>query len=397
MKAAIAAQQPDHMMATYKRWPVEFVAGRGCTLIAVDGRRYLDLMAGIAVASVGHAHPAVANAVADQAALLIHCSNLYRTRPQIGLAARLSELTGGHVAFFCNSGAEAIEAALKLARKWAMSTKGDSARIVAAHGGFHGRTYGSLSATGQPAKRKGFGPLLPAFTHVEFGSPTALASAMGNDVAAVLLEPIQGEAGVVMPPDRYLKAVRDLCSQWDALLILDEIQTGIGRTGRWFAYQHEAVVPDIVCVAKGLAAGLPIGACLARPDVAGSFQPGDHGSTFGGGPVQCAAALATLDVIEADQLVARAAAAGERMKARLSSILGGRAVVRGRGLLIGVELDQPIARHVAEAALDAGLLVNDATPNVVRLCPPLVIADDEIDHALEALAEVFDAVLGSQQ
>jgi acetylornithine aminotransferase len=194
-----------------------------------------------------------------------------------------------------------------------------------------------------------------------------------------------------------LKAVRDLCSQWDALLILDEIQTGIGRTGRWFAYQHEAVVPDIVCVAKGLAAGLPIGACLARPDVAGSFQPGDHGSTFGGGPVQCAAALATLDVIEADQLVARAAAAGERMKARLSSILGGRAVVRGRGLLIGVELDQPIARHVAETALEAGLLVNDATPNVVRLCPPLVIADDEIDHALEALAEVFDAVLGSQQ
>ena len=397
MKAATTAPPSDGMMNTYRRWPVEFVTGSGCHLIAADGRRFLDLMAGIAVASVGHAHPAIAHAVSDQASSLMHCSNLYRTRPQRDLAERLSELTGGHVAFFCNSGAEAIETALKLARKWGTSTKGDAVRVVAAHGSFHGRTYGSLSATGQPAKWAGFGPMLPEFTHVPFGSPDALASAMGEDVAAVILEPIQGEAGVIVPPDGYLKAARDLCTQWDALLILDEIQTGLGRTGSWFAYERDTAVPDVVCIAKGLAAGLPIGACLARPDVAAAFQPGDHGSTFGGGPVQCAAALATLGVIEADGLVAHAASTGERLSNGLRAITRGRAVVRGRGLLIGVQLDRPAARQVAEAALDAGLLVNDATPDVVRLCPPLVITDDEIDEALEILDGVFGAVLESPQ
>lgn len=393
MSTTAAAPPSDGMMNTYRRWPVEIVAGSGCHLIGADGHRYLDLMAGIAVASVGHAHPAIAKAIGDQAARLMHCSNLYRTRPQIDLAGRLSELTGGKVAFFCNSGAEAIETALKLARKWSASTKGDAVRVVAAQGSFHGRTYGSLSATGQPAKWAGFGPMLPAFTHVPFGSPDALASAMGDDVAAVLLEPIQGEAGVIVPPDGYLKAASDLCAQWNALLIVDEIQTGLGRTGRWFAYERDGVVPDVVCIAKGLAAGLPIGACLARPEVATIFQPGDHGSTFGGGPVQCAAALATLEVIEAEGLVGRAAAAGERLKRGLSSILGGQAVVRGRGLLIGVKLDRPAARHVVEAALEARVLVNDATSEVVRLCPPLVITDDEIDEALGILDDVFGSIL----
>jgi acetylornithine/N-succinyldiaminopimelate aminotransferase len=397
VKTATTALPSDSMMNTYRRWPVEFVAGSGCHLIAPDGRRFLDLMAGIAVASVGHAHPAIAHAVSDQASRLMHCSNLYRTRPQRDLAERLSELTGGHVAFFCNSGAEAIETALKLARKWATSAKGDAVRVVAAQGSFHGRTYGSLSATGQPAKWAGFGPMLPEFTHVQFGSPDAIASAMGEDVAAVILEPIQGEAGVIVPPDGYLKAARDLCARWDALLILDEIQTGLGRTGRWFAYERDALVPDVVCIAKGLAAGLPIGACLARPEVAATFQPGDHGSTFGGGPVQCAAALATLDVIDTNGLVAHAAAAGERLLDGLRAIVGERAVVRGRGLLIGVQLERPAARQVAEAALDAGLLVNDATPDVVRLCPPLVITDDEIDEALEILDGVFATVLESPQ
>jgi acetylornithine/N-succinyldiaminopimelate aminotransferase len=397
VKTATTAPPSNNMMNTYRRWPVEFVAGSGCHLIAADGRRFLDLMAGIAVASVGHAHPEVANAVSYQASRLMHCSNLYWTRPQKDLAERLSELTGGHVAFFCNSGAEAIETALKLARKRATSTKGDAVRIVAAQGSFHGRTYGSLSATGQVAKRAGFGPMLPAFTHVPFGSSDALASAMGKDVSAVILEPIQGEAGVIVPPDGYLRAACDLCTRRDALLIVDEIQTGLGRTGHWFAYERDAVLPDIVCIAKGLAAGLPLGACLARPDVAAAFQPGDHGSTFGGGPVQCAAALATLEIIEADGLVARAAASGERLLDGLRAVVGGRAVVRGRGLLIGVQLDRPAARQVAEAALDAGLLVNDATSDVVRLCPPLVITDDEIDAALEILEDVFAAVLGARK
>lgn len=397
MNTATVAPISDNMMNTYRRWPVEFVAGSGCRLTAADGRRYLDLVAGIAVASVGHAHPAVAHAVGEQAARLIHCSNLYRTRPQIDLAARLSDLTDGRVAFFCNSGAEAIETALKLARKWSGSTKGDAVRVVAAQGSFHGRTYGSLSATGQPAKWADFGPMLPGFTHVPFGSSDALAGAMGEDVAAVLLEPIQGEAGVVIPPEGYMKSAREMCAQSNALLVLDEIQTGLGRTGRWFAYEHEDVVPDVMVVAKGLAAGLPIGACLARPEVAAALQPGDHGSTFGGGPVQCAAALATLQVIESEQLVARAASAGERLKKGLSAIVGGRGTVRGPGLLIGVQLDHPGARQIAEAALEAGLLVNDATPEVVRLCPPLVITDDEIDEALESLESVFGAVLGAHQ
>jgi acetylornithine/N-succinyldiaminopimelate aminotransferase len=386
------------MMNTYRRWPVEFVSGRGAHLFDTNGRRYLDLTAGIAVASVGHAHPAVASAVAEQAALLIHCSNLYRTRPQVDLAERLSELTGGCSSFFCNSGAEAIETALKLARKWSISTKGaEATRVVVADGSFHGRTYGSLAATGQPAKRAGFGPMLPGFTHVPYGDPDAVADAADGGVAAVLLEPIQGEAGVIVPPDGYLGAVREACERAHALLILDEIQTGLGRTGRWFAHQHEGVAPDIVCVAKGLAAGLPIGACMARPAVAAALRPGDHGSTFGGGPVQCAAALATLEIIESDGLIEHAAAAGARLKSALESLVEGRGTVRGRGLLIGVKFDRAVARDVAEKALERGLLVNDATPDVIRLCPPLVITDQEIDEALGLLYDAVNATRESQQ
>lgn len=376
------------MMDTYKRWPVEFVRGRGAELLTAGGERYLDLVAGIAVASVGHAHPRVANAIARQASDLIHVSNLYETVPQRMLAQRLAELTGGMRSFFCNSGAEAVEAALKLARKAA----GPGRRaIVAASGGFHGRTFGALSATGQSAKAEPFTPLVPGFTHAPFDDVAAMEAAVTEETAAVVLEPVQGEAGVIVPAPGYLAAVRDICDRAGALLILDEVQTGIGRTGAWFAYEHCGVRPDILCLAKGLGGGLPIGACLAQPQVAEAFVPGDHGSTFGGGPVQCAAALAVLDIVEEEGLLARAATIGRLLREGLSAIFGARNL-RGMGALIGVALPGPLARPVAQGCFDRKVLVNDAAPDVLRLSPPLVISEDEIHSALNALEEVWHEV-----
>jgi acetylornithine/N-succinyldiaminopimelate aminotransferase len=295
------------------------------------------------------------------------------------------------LSFFCNSGAEAVEAALKLARKRAHSSGCESPRVISAEGSFHGRTLGALTATGQPSKRAGFGPLPEGFDYVAYGDSEALEEAMGDDVAAVLLEPIQGEGGVVVPPPGYLATARRLCDRFGALLVLDEVQTGVGRTGHWWAHQHDRVVPDVMGVAKALAGGLPMGACLATAEAAAAFAPGDHASTFGGGPVQSAAALATLAVIEEEGLLARARACGEVLLQGLHCIWPQRAV-RGRGLLVAVELDQPRSREVAERALARGLLVNDVTPTVLRLAPPLVITDDEIEEALAILAEVADAV-----
>jgi acetylornithine/succinyldiaminopimelate/putrescine aminotransferase len=263
---------------------------------------------------------------------------------------------------------------------------------VAAEGSFHGRTFGSLSATGQSKKRAAFEPLLPGFTHVPFGDIQELESAMGRDVAAVLLEPVQGEGGVVVPPPDYLMRVRALCDRHGVLLILDEIQTGLARTGKWFAYEHYGVTPDVICLAKALAGGLPIGVCLARPEVADAFIPGDHASTFGGGPVQSAAALAVLDVIEKEGLVERAESAGKQLVEGLERIAPEGSDVRGFGLLIGVELPGPYARRVAEAAFAEQVLVNDATPNVVRLSPPLVITDTDVERALTVLERAFGSV-----
>jgi acetylornithine aminotransferase len=289
--------------------------------------------------------------------------------------------------FFCNSGAEAIECALKLARKHTGRT-----RIVAADGGFHGRTFGALSATGQPSKQEPFEPLVPGFTHVPYDDVHALERELAaGDVAAVVLEPVQGEAGVVVPAAGYLGAVREVCSAHGTLLILDEVQTGLGRTGAWFAYEHDGVEPDVVCLAKALAAGLPMGACLARAEVAASFVPGDHATTFGGGPVQSAAALAVLDVIESEDLIAKASSTGDRLRAGLGRIFGPDAV-RGLGCLVAVALDRPCARELAAAALAHGVLVNDIGTDVIRLSPPLVIADDEINRALMLLGEVWDEV-----
>jgi acetylornithine/N-succinyldiaminopimelate aminotransferase len=378
---------PDHMIPTYRRWPIEIVSGTGVRVIDERGRSYLDCVAGIAVAAVGHAHPKVAAAISEQAHALIHVSNLYETRPQKLLATRLAELSGGMLSFFCNSGAEAVEAALKLARKHARAKGIEGPRIVTAEGSFHGRTLGALAATGQPAKRAGFGPLPTGFSYVPFGDEAALEGALGEDVAAVLIEPVQGEAGVLIPPDGYLEAVRRLCDRWGALLILDEVQTGMGRTGKWWAHQHTAASPDVMCLAKGLAGGLPMGACLATPATATAFAAGDHASTFGGGPVQSAAALATIEVIEEEDLLERARRTGARLRHGLRQIWSAERV-RGRGLLTAVEFDGPRARAVAELALARGLLVNDVTPAAIRLSPPLVISEDEVDEALAILAAV---------
>ena len=380
------------LMPVYRRWPVEFVEGQGCTLIASDGSEYLDLVAGIAVASIGHAHPTVARAVSEQMGRLVHVSNLYETRPQIDLANRLSLLTDGKLSFFCNSGAESIECALKLARKWGRTTKGpECVEIVSAEGSFHGRTFGALAVTGQPAKQAPFGPMLPGVHHVPYGDVASLERTIDERVCAVLLEPVQGEAGVVVPPPGYLTAVADLCREREVLFMLDEIQTGIARTGEWFAYRHYGIDPDVLCLAKALARELPIEACLASPEVA-VLEPGDHASTFAGGPVIASAALATLDVIEAEDLVARARTSGARLMPALAAIVPASAEVRGLGLLIGIELAQPKAREVASRALQKGVLVNDATSSVVRLSPPLTLSDAEIDKAIAVLEEVFDEI-----
>jgi acetylornithine/N-succinyldiaminopimelate aminotransferase len=378
----------DVMLDTYRRWPVELVSGAGCRVTDSGGNEYIDLVAGIATASLGHAHPVLTDAIAEQAGKLTHVSNLYETGPQKELAERLAALCDGKRAFFCNSGAEAIECALKLVRKHHRDRTGGPGTIVCATGGFHGRTMGALAATGQPAKQAPFEPLPRGFTHVPYGDAAALEAAMSGDVAAVLLEPIQGEAGVIVPPDGYLAAVRALCDERGALLVLDEIQTGLGRTGSFLAAQQQGVVADVVCLAKGLAGGLPIGACLAAPEVAGALGPGDHGSTFGGNPVVCAAAVAVLTVIEDEGLVERSVGTGKLLADGLASIFEG-CEVRGWGLLLAVDLGSDTARAFCEGALARGVLVNDCTPSVLRFCPPLIIADEDIEAALDVLAEVW--------
>jgi len=389
----ISSLDSRYHMNVYGRQPVAFVRGEGSLLWDTDGKQYLDFLAGIAVMSVGHSHPKVVEAVRKQAGELTHVSNLFYSEPQAILAERLHDLLGWGKVFFSNSGAEANECALKLARRWARARgSADRSGIVVALGSFHGRTFTTLAATGQPHKHEPFAPLPAWFTYVSLNDEDALDQAVDDGTTAVLLEVVQGEGGVRLATPEYLTAARKFCEERGAALIFDEVQTGLGRTGKWFAFQHYDIAPDIVTLAKALGGGLPIGACIAREDVADAFRPGDHATTFGGGPVPCAAALAVLDVIESEGLVARSADAGERLIAALSSATAGNKAVgeiRGLGLLIAIELAGDWAAEIVGKALAEGLVVNNVAPNAVRLAPPLIVSDDQIEHAVEILAGIL--------
>ncbi len=382
-------------MATYRPAPVRFVAGAGCRLFDDEGRSYLDFLSGIAVVSLGHAHPAVAEAVGRQAATLLHVSNLFENALAEEVAARLDELVtggaGGGMVFFANSGAEANECAIKLARRFGGRGRHE---VVSAYGSFHGRTLATLHATGQPDKHEPFAPLPEGFRHVAYGALEALAAvADPTRVAAVLLEPIQGESGVVVPPSGYLAAARRLCDERGILLVLDEVQTGLGRTGSWFAFQDEGILPDVVTVAKALGNGMPAGACWARAEVAGHFRPGDHGSTFGGQPLALSAVRATLETMAELDVPARARHRGGQLVEAISGMTGVREV-RGRGLLLGVVLEEGLdTGALASRLLAEGLVVNAPVPGVLRLAPPLVVSEAECDEAAEILKRVLAAAV----
>lgn len=385
------------LMTTYSPAPVRFVSGRGTELFDDEGRRYLDFLAGIAVVSLGHANERVADAIAGQAGRLMHVSNLFHNGLNERLARDLDRLVGdgspsGGKVFFANSGAEANECAIKLARR-----AGGPGRyvVISALGSFHGRTLATLAATGQPKKHEAFRPLPEGFRSVAYGDVGALEDALvAPSVAAVLLEAIQGEAGVVVPPVGYLAEVRRVCDERGVLLMLDEIQTGLGRTGRWFAFQREAILPDVVTVAKSLGNGMPIGACWARGQVAAAFVAGDHGSTFGGQPLACAAGIATIAELEAIDAPALAERTGAYLAQRLGS-LAGVASVRGAGLLLGAVLEPGLdAGEVTRSALSLGLVVNAPAPGVLRLAPPLTVTTTEVDEAVGILGAALGSVSG---
>ena len=386
----LAARADAHLMHTYPPAPAAFLRGQGTVLFDADGAPWLDFLCGLAVTNLGHAHPAVTAAVARQAGTLVHTSNLFLTEPAVQLAQRLGELTGWDDArvFFAQCGATANEAAIKLARKHGKAQHPDKVRVVALEGSFHGRTMATLEATGQPAKHVPFAPLAGFVDHVPFDDAEALRTAVTDETCAVLVEVVQGEGGVRPVPDDVLRAARDACDAHGALLIVDEVQTGIGRTGPWFAYQASPIVPDVITLAKALANGLPIGACIAHGAAAAVFEPGDHATTFGGNPVTCAAALAVLDTIVADNLLVTAAARATRLRDGLARLADASPLVvgvRGAGLLLGVELAQPVAAAVAAACRDRHLIVNAVAADVVRLAPPLTVSRQEIDQAVDVL------------
>ena len=379
------------LMNTYPPQPVTFVRGEGSRLWDDTGKAYLDFLCGLAVTSVGHAHPAVADAICEQARTLLHVSNLFATVPQQELAATLNRLVdaGDGKVFFCNSGAEANEAAIKLARRWAGPGRHV---VVSAYGSFHGRTLATLHATGQPTKHEPFQPLPDGFRHVAWKDTDALVSALDPSVAAVLLEPVQGEGGVNPAGSEYFADVRKLCDERGILFIVDEVQTGLGRTGEWFGFQNYGVLPDVVTVAKALGNGVPIGACWARDDVASAFGPGDHATTFGGQPLAASAARAVLAVMESEDVPGRARRSGAHLAAKLGELEGVRDV-RGMGLLIAAELEEGrAAGGVAAKALEMGLVVNAVTPSALRLAPSLLVTEGEIDEAVDILKRAIAAV-----
>jgi acetylornithine aminotransferase len=379
----------EPLMATYKRLPVAFARGEGVWLWDTEGRRYLDALSGIAVCGLGHAHPAVRDAICEQAGLLIHTSNLYRITEQERLGAMLTEMSGMDRVFFGNSGAEANEAAIKIARLHAHRRGVENPAILVAENSFHGRTLATLSATGNRKVQAGFEPLVQGFVRVPYDDVEAIETAAANrpNIVAILVEPIQGEGGIRIPAPDYGQRLRELCDRHGWLLICDEIQTGMGRTGRWFGHEHGGTLPDVVTLAKGLANGVPIGACLARGAAAEVFGPGSHGSTFGGNPLVCRAGRAVLETIVAEDLIANAAEQGAYLLDGFRSALSevpGVVEVRGRGLMLGIELDRPCADLVGQA-LEAGLLINVTAERVIRLLPPLILARSEADRLLDGL------------
>ena len=383
----------SHLLNTYARLPVAFVKGEGAYLIGDDGRRYLDGLCGLAVCGLGHAHPAVAKALRDQAGALLHTSNLYEIPLQAELAKRLAALSGMERAFFANSGAEANEAALKIARLHGHRLGIKKPDVLVTESSFHGRTMATLTATGQRKVQAGFEPLLTGFARAPFNDVAAIERIAANNpnAVAVFVEPIQGEGGVNIPDDGYLEALRRICDANQWLLMLDEVQTGNGRTGAFFAYQHSGVLPDVATTAKGLGNGVPIGVCLARGAAADLFQPGHHGSTFGGNPLACAAAHAVLDTLERDNLIHRAAELGERIQDGLRRALAGSNLlkeVRGKGLMIAVELNEP-RPGLVQAGLKAGVLINQIGEQVVRLLPPLILTDAQADELVKQVAALL--------
>ncbi|WP_460044372.1 acetylornithine/succinylornithine family transaminase [Pseudomonas sp. S2_H01] len=379
------------LMNTYKPLPLSFVRGEGARLWDDSGRQYLDAVAGVAVTNVGHSHPWIVSAISEQAGLLLHTSNHYRIDWQQRLAAKLTRLSGLEQVFFNNSGAEANETALKLARLYGWAKGIEQPLVLVMENAFHGRTLGTLSASDNGAVRLGYQPMSGEFVKVPFGDMDAIKQAArtyGERIVAVMLEPVQGEGGVTLPPPGYLKAVRAHCSQNGWLMILDEIQTGIGRTGRWFAFQHEGIVPDVMTLAKALGNGIPIGACLASAAVARLFTPGSHGSTFGGNPLACRVGCTVLDIVEQQGLLNNAAGQGERLLARLREALAGHPDVlqiRGLGLMIGIELNRPIRDLCLTAAQDHGVLINVTRGNTIRLLPPLIIDEADVERIVSAV------------
>jgi len=387
----------QHLIPTYNRLPLAFNRGEGVWLEDVDGKKYLDALSGIAVCGLGHAHPDVSKAICEQASTLMHTSNLYEIPLQTRLADRLAKLTGMDKVFFANSGAEANEAAIKIARLYGHKKDVDSPSILVCEGSFHGRTMATLSATGNRKVRAGFEPLLRGFSRIPYNDLDAVRDAARNDpnVVAILVEPVQGEGGIIIPDEGYLASLREICDENGWLLMLDEIQTGLCRSGKWFAHQYAGIVPDVMTLAKALGNGMPVGACVVNSDTADVFKPGNHGSTFGGNPLASAAALAVLDVLEKDNLAEQALRSGELLQKLFSESLAdkpGVKDIRGLGLLFAIELDRPCGELVMKAA-EQGLLINVTADSVIRLLPPLVCSESDLREIAARLIPVIEEFL----
>ncbi|MCH2655965.1 MAG: acetylornithine transaminase [Dehalococcoidia bacterium] len=387
--------EKKYLFQNYGRQPIVITRGEGSFVWDENEKQYLDFLGGLAVTSLGHTHPAVTAAIDEQSKKLVHTSNLYYTTPMITLAKNLVQLSGLDRVLFCNSGAEAVETAIKLARRWGHDLGNGAYEIISAEDGFHGRSLGALAATGTARYREPFEPLPIGFHHVAWGNIEEIKQKTTAETVAILLEPIQGEGGVNMPPSGYLQEVRDWCNKNNLLLIIDEIQTGIGRTGKLFAHEYENIQPDIMCLAKGLASGLPIGAVLARDDIALHLIPGDHGTTFGGNPVACAAANAVIETLTEGNVLEEVPVLSEEMFKQLESLADRKSIVnevRGRGLMIAVEFDKDIAADVVNECRELGLLLNNVRPNTVRFLPPLTITKEEIQQACQILEKSIEKV-----